>query len=174
MSAGGPTAILIGPMAVGKSSVGRELARRLEEPFADLDALIVERDGRSIPEIFSQDGEAAFRDLEAAVLAEALASRTGVLALGGGAPLRQESAQRLRGRPVVLLEIDEEAVADRVRRSRGRPLLEGPDALERWRSITAARMSAYRDLARWTVSSGRVPPGAVARRIHELIREETP
>lgn len=166
--------ILIGPMAVGKSSVGRELARRLEQPFHDLDALIVERAGRSIPEIFEAEGESGFRALEAQVLAESLETLTGVLALGGGAPLREESRERLRGLPVVLLEIDEDTVADRVRRSRGRPLLEGPDALQRWKEITGPRMPVYRSLARWTVTSGRVPPGAVARRIHELIREETP
>lgn len=175
MSAQGTTAlsaILIGPMAAGKSSVGRDLAARLGEPFADLDALIVERVGRSIPEIFATDGEEAFRDLEADVLAEALDTRTGVLALGGGAPLRPESAARLRGGPVVLLEIAEELVADRLRRGTDRPLLDGEAPLARWREITAARMPLYRDLARWTVVSDRTPPTAVSRRIRDLLRED--
>lgn len=82
----GPLAILIGPMAAGKTSVGRALASRLDVPFADLDALIVEADGRTIPEIFAADGEAAFRELEAATLARALQEHPGVLSLGGGAP----------------------------------------------------------------------------------------
>ncbi|MDN5821771.1 MAG: shikimate kinase, partial [Brachybacterium sp.] len=97
----GPLAILIGPMAAGKTSVGRALASRLEGPFADLDALIVEADGRAIPEIFADGGETAFRELEAATLARALEEHPGVLSLGGGAPLHPPSRERLRGAPVI-------------------------------------------------------------------------
>lgn len=169
----GPTVILIGPMAVGKSTVGRELARQRQEPFADLDILIAEEAGRSIPEIFAIDGEEFFRALEARVLKHALEDHCGVLALGGGAPLRAESAARLRGRPVVLMEVEEDTVVERIQRSTDRPMLNGPDALARWREITAARMPVYRELARWTVRSGRDSIPTVARRIHELVREDT-
>ena len=169
----GPTVILIGPMAVGKSTVGREVARQRQEPFADLDTLIAEEAGRSIPEIFAVDGEEFFRALEATVLKQALEHHCGVLALGGGAPLRAESAARLRGRPVVLMEVEEDIVGERIQRSTNRPMLDGPDALARWRELTAARMPVYRELARWTVRCGRDSIPAVARRIDELVREET-
>lgn len=168
------TAVLIGPMGAGKTAVGRELARRLGEPFADLDALVVEAAGTSIPQIFATDGEAAFRDLEARLLAEALTSRTGVLALGGGAPMRCESAELLRGAPVVLLQVDEETVATRLRRTQDRPMLAGENPMQRWREITAERTPRYRDVARWIVDTHHQPPAALARRIHDLIREDPP
>ena len=165
------TAILIGPMAAGKTAVGRELARRLGEPFADLDALIVESAGKPIPRIFAEDGEEVFRDREARLLAEALATRSGVLALGGGAPMRPQSGALLRRCPVVLLEVDEETAGRRLRRGEGRPLLAGDDPMQRWREISAQRMPTYRDLSRWQVASGTRPPSAVARTMHQLILE---
>ena len=121
----GPLAILIGPMAAGKTSVGRALASRLEVPFADLDALIVEADGRSIPEIFAADGENTFRELEAATLARALLEHPGILSLGGGAPMHPASAERLRGGPVIWLDVDEAIAARRLAHGSGRPLLQG-------------------------------------------------
>lgn len=172
MSCSALSAVLIGPMAAGKTAVGRELARRLGEPFADLDALIVESAGKPIPQIFAEDGEECFRDLEARLLAETLATRTGVLALGGGAPIRSESGELLRGLPVVLLQVDEETVATRLHRTRDRPMLAGEDPMRRWREITAGRMAHYRDVARWEVDSSRRPPAAIARTIHDLIRED--
>lgn len=174
MSSTALSAVLIGPMAAGKTAVGRELARRLDAPFADLDALIVEAAGRSIPEIFAEDGEGYFRDLEAKLLAEALVARTGVLALGGGAPVRFESGERLRGGPVVLLQVDEETVATRLRGTQDRPMLSGEDPMLRWREITAERMPHYRDVARWVIDTHHQPPAALARRIHDLIREDPP
>lgn len=174
MSSTALSAVLIGPMAAGKTAVGRELARRRGEPFADLDTLIVETDGRTIPQIFAEDGEGCFRDLEARLLADALATRAGVLSLGGGAPVRPESAALLRGLPVVLLRVDEETVATRLRRTQDRPMLVGEDPMQRWRDITAERMPHYRDVARWVVDTHRQPPAALARRIHDLIREDPP
>ncbi|GAA1330821.1 shikimate kinase [Brachybacterium rhamnosum] len=161
----GPLVILMGPMAAGKTSVGRSLAGRLGVPFADLDELIVAAAGRGIPEIFEDRGEEGFRALEAEVLARALEERPGVLALGGGAPLRPESGERLRGRPVVLLEIDEQAAARRLGRGAGRPMLAGDDPLERWRRLMEERGPVYRDLAAHRVDAGRGSPGHVARTI---------
>ena len=80
----GPVAVLIGPMAAGKTSVGRALAARLGVPFADLDALIVQEAGRTIPDIFADEGEPAFREREARSLVRAVAHQRGVLSLGGG------------------------------------------------------------------------------------------
>jgi len=167
-----PAVVLIGPMAAGKTSVGRALASRLDLEFADLDVLIEARSGRSIPEIFETDGEAAFRDLEASVLVEALATHHGVLALGGGAAMRPASGELLRGGPIVWLRISDEAVARRISGGRGRPMLAGADALQRWRDVTAAREPVYRDLSRWQIDTDRGSPKAVARLITDMMEED--
>lgn len=171
----GPRAILIGPMGAGKTSVGRALARRWEVPFADLDACVADRAGLSIPEIFATRGEDGFRALEADVLVELLDSHEGVLALGGGAPLTPRSAEALAGRPVVLLEIQEDLVASRLRGGAGRPLLAGDDPMGQWREITTARLPHYRSLAAVAVPSERGGPSAVARQVDEALAAlETP
>lgn len=165
----GPLAILIGPMASGKTSVGRELARLCDVGFRDLDHEIVARSGRSIPELFAADGEDGFRALEAEVLTDLLSEHTGVLSLGGGAPLVPISAAALSGRPVVLLEIDAAIAGRRLHGGSGRPLIAGDDPLARWASISAARMPAYRALARHTVDAGDGTAAEVAARIRALL-----
>ncbi len=169
----GPLAILIGPMAAGKTSVGRALSARLGVPFADLDALIVEADGRPIPEIFATDGEPAFRELEAAVLARALEEREGVLSLGGGAPLHPASRERLRGAPVILLEVDERIAARRIAHGAGRPMLQGEDPMARWRQLAAERGPRYRELAAFRVDAGTGTPSRVAREILGALRGDS-
>lgn len=169
----GPLAILIGPMAAGKTSVGRALAARLDVPFADLDALIVEADGRSIPEIFAADGEGAFRELEAEVLARALREHPGVLSLGGGAPLHPASRELLRGAPVIFLDIDESIAARRIAHGTGRPMLEGPDPMSRWRQLATERGPSYRDLAALHIDSGHGTPARVARSILRALHPDT-
>ena len=95
------TIFLCGFMGCGKSTVGVRLAKRLGCPFVDMDAYIEEQAGRSIPEIFAQDGEAHFRDLETQAVRE-LAARDGVIACGGGAMLREENAKIAAGHGQVL------------------------------------------------------------------------
>lgn len=161
----GPLAILIGPMAAGKTSVGRALASRLEVPFADLDALIVDAAGCSIPEIFAAEGEARFREIEAETLARALTEHPGVLSLGGGAPLHPASRERLRGAPVIFLDIDESIAARRISHGSGRPMLQGEDPMARWRELTVERGPVYRELAALRIDSGHGSPSRVARAI---------
>jgi len=159
-----PRAILIGPMAAGKTSVGRALARLWHVPFVDLDHEVEARHG-PIPEIFAAHGESGFREREADALAQLLGRHGGVLSLGGGAPLTPRSAASLAGHHVVLIEIDEHAAASRLRGGAGRPLLAGEDPVLRWRTITAARMPAYRALAVHTVDGASSTPDALARSI---------
>jgi len=170
----GPVAVLIGPMAAGKTSVGRALAARLGVPFADLDALIVQETGRSIPDIFRLEGEQAFRDREAAALVRALAHQRGVLSLGGGAPMHPRAAGTLAQRPVVLLEIDERTAARRLARGVGRPMLEGTDPVARWRELAASRAETYRGLATHRVDAGRGSPAQVARAIIDALQLQGP
>ncbi|MGO1896404.1 MAG: shikimate kinase [Brachybacterium sp.] len=170
----GPVAVLIGPMAAGKTSVGRALAARLGVPFADLDALIVQETGRTIPDIFRLEGEQAFRDREAAALVRALEHQRGVLSLGGGAPMHPRAARTLQGRPVVLLEIDEPVAARRLSRGVGRPMLEGDDPMTRWRELAAARSATYRGLATHRVDAGRGSPAEVARAVIDALQLQGP
>lgn len=169
----GPIVILIGPMGAGKTSVGRELATRLDVDFADLDSLIVETEGRSIPEIFDAEGEDGFREIEASVLSRALREHRGVLALGGGAPMHPASRELLRGRRLVLLEVSERVAARRLGRGHGRPMLSsGGDPMGRWRELLELRGPVFRDLARWRIDAGAGSASAVARTITDTLQRD--
>ena len=129
----GDNVILIGFMGTGKSTVGRLLARRLGRCFVEVDEVITAREGRSIPAIFRQDGEARFRHLEGEAL-EALAIKSGdVIATGGGLPCQEGRMARLRALGTVIwLKGDVQVALERARRSGARPMLTGrsPDELE--------------------------------------------
>jgi shikimate kinase len=144
--------ILVGFMGAGKSVCGRLLARRLGRCFVETDDMIVSRDGRSIPEIFRQDGEEAFRRLEAEAL-EALRLKSGdVIATGGGLPCREGRMEALRAiGTVVWLRGDLSVLLDRAARIGGRPMLaRSPadlEALYRAREPYYARAHATVDTA---------------------------
>jgi shikimate kinase len=108
--------ILIGYRGSGKTTIGRKLADRLWQSFVDTDELIVRRAGKSIKEIFDQQGEPAFRDLESAVLKEALLLEDHVIALGGGAVLRDENRLAIQssGHRVIYLKCDPQTLAQRI------------------------------------------------------------
>jgi shikimate kinase len=148
----GRTVAVIGPMGAGKSSVGRKLAKRLGLPFTDTDQRIVARHG-AIAELFAERGEPAFRELERALVAEALADG-GVVALGGGAVLDADTRADLARCTVVLLTVDEASVAGRLEAGK-RPLL--VDGLDSWRRIAAERDAVYRGLADLVVDTSRRP-----------------
>ncbi len=154
------TVAVIGPMGAGKSSIGRKLAKRLGVPFADTDQRIVARHG-AIADLFRDRGEPAFRALEREVVAEAL-TEGGVVALGGGAVLDPATRDDLRSCTVVLLTVDEDAVAGRLESGK-RPLL--VDGLASWRRIAAERAGLYADLADVVVDTSRRP---VAHLVEEL------
>lgn len=139
--------ILIGFSGTGKSSVGRTLAARLARPFVDTDVLLVRRFGKTIAEVFRDDGEAVFRAAEREVVAEACAGVHQVISLGGGAPVDPISRNIIRDRNwVVRLEASPETILHRLRTGPGaeeRPMLAGPDPLGRIQSLLAAREDAY-------------------------------
>ena len=147
---------LVGMPGSGKSTVGRQLARRLGLPFFDSDALIEQRLGCSIREYFAQRGEDAFRDVEQQVIAELASGPDAVVATGGGAVLREANRQRLReaGR-VIYLRSSPEDLHRRLRHDRQRPLLQVADPLGRLRSLHAERDPLYRDTAHFHVDTGR-------------------
>jgi shikimate kinase len=118
-----PVAVFVGVMGAGKSTVGMAVAAELGVPFADTDAIIEERAGKPIPEIFVDDGEPAFRALECEVVASSLETFGGVLALGGGAILDEGTRKLLAGHTGVYLSVELTDAIKRVGLGAGRPLL---------------------------------------------------
>jgi shikimate kinase len=160
-----PKAILIGMPGSGKSTIGRRLAKSLGVALLDTDALIEQTVGRTIPEIFTNDGETGFRQIEEQVIRDTLTSHEGVLSLGGGAITSPGVREALSGHTVVYLEI---SVAEGVRRTGGntvRPLLAGADRAEKFRTLMTQRVPLYRRAATIRVNTNRRNPGAVVRYI---------
>jgi shikimate kinase len=147
---------LVGLPGSGKSTVGRQLARRLQLPFFDSDHVIEERLGYSIREAFERDGEALFRDLEESVLDELSQIPSAVVSTGGGAVLRPATRQRLRDRgQVVYLNSSPDELFRRLRHDVNRPLLQVADPLTRLRDLYAARDPLYRETAHFVIETGR-------------------
>lgn len=163
------TLVLVGPMAAGKTSVGRRVARRLGVAFIDTDKRIVAAHG-PIPEIFAAYGEAHFRDLERTAVADSLAEG-GVISLGGGAVTEAATRELLKDHSVVFLTVNADAVADRLRGS-NRPLLAGEDPLERWKRIFDERREWYTEVASATFDTSRRPMQKIADEIVAWKREQ--
>ncbi|MFW5904960.1 MAG: shikimate kinase [bacterium] len=156
----------MGFMASGKSAVGRHLARRLGWTFLDADREVEAEAGRSIPRIFAEEGEDAFRRHETEVMQRLLARRQVVLASGGGWPCREGRLERLpEGTLSVWLRVSpREAVARASRSSHSRPLLDVERPGDRARELLAAREPFYRKAHLAVDTEGRTP-GEVAREI---------
>lgn len=167
-----PRAVLIGLPGSGKSTIGRRLAKVLEVSMLDTDAVIEETTGRTIADIFANDGEKEFRRIEEEVIRSALQTHDGVLSLGGGAVTTPGVREALAGHTVVYLEI---SAAEGVRRTGGstvRPLLAGGDRAEKYRKLMAERVPLYRKVATIRINTNRRNPGAVVRMI--VARMENP
>ncbi|MDP3854281.1 shikimate kinase [Phenylobacterium sp.] len=138
------TIALVGLMGVGKSSVGRRLANALELPFRDADTEVETAAGRSIPDIFADLGEAAFREGERRVIARLLDDPPHVLATGGGAFMNAETRALIKSRSIsVWLKADLDVLARRVGRKDNRPLIAGKDPLDVLQAQAAERYPIY-------------------------------
>jgi shikimate kinase len=136
---------LIGFMGTGKSSVGRALAYHFRFDFVDTDELIVKRAGKSISEIFEQDGEPAFRELEREIVAELDQQSGAVISTGGGLGADAELLEKLKEHALtVCLWASPETIFERVRQSSHRPLLNLPDPLARIKELLGERQSVYK------------------------------
>ncbi|OEJ97078.1 shikimate kinase [Streptomyces thermolilacinus] len=164
----GPLIVLVGPMGSGKSTVGALLAERLGAPYRDTDADIVAAEGREIADIFVEDGEPHFRELERAAVRAALAEHTGVLALGGGAILDEGTRALLAGLPVVYLSMDVEEAVRRVGLGAARPLL-AVNPRRQWRELMEARRHLYTEVARVVVATDDKSPDEVAEAILDAL-----
>jgi shikimate kinase len=164
----GPVVILVGPMGVGKTTVGELLARRLGTVCRDTDQDIVVSAGRPISEIFLDEGEEHFRALERAAVRTALAEHTGVLALGGGAVLSAETRALLAGAPVVFLDMDVAEAVKRVGLDAPRPLLM-LNPRKQWRELMDDRRPLYTEVARAVVSTENRTPDEVADEILDVL-----
>jgi shikimate kinase len=159
-----PKVVLVGIMGAGKSTVGRLVAEALGVPFKDVDADIEASAGKPIPDIFVDDGEAHFRELEKRAVAGALRSFDGVLALGGGAILADETRAALRGYTVVYLSVGLAEAVGRVGLGQGRPLLAlNPRAT--LRHLLHQRRPLYEEVASFTVHTDGIGPDEVAKRV---------
>ena len=146
-----PRFILIGPPGAGKSTIGAMLARRLKISFVDTDKKVAARAGKSISDIFVDDGESVFRSVEKAVVSEELRQAVGVLALGGGAILDAQTQREIElvkagGSRVVFLDVSIATAAPRIGFNRNRPLLLGNPRAQ-WLSLMQQRRPIYESLA---------------------------
>ena len=154
--------MLVGPPGAGKTTVGRLLASSLGVAFRDTDADVEAVAGKTISEIFFDDGEDHFRALERAAVASALAEHEGVLSLGGGAVLSDETRQRLQGHTVVFLSVGLADAAKRVGLSRDRPVLAlNPRAT--LHNLLEQRLPLYREVATLEIETDGRAPADVAR-----------
>lgn len=147
---------LIGLPGSGKSTVGRQLARRLQLPFIDSDQVIEARLGCSIREYFEREGEERFRDMEETVIDELARKHLGVLSTGGGSVLRAKNRENLRDNgQVVYLKSSPDELFRRLRHDMNRPLLQVSDPLGRLRDLFDIRDPLYRETAHFTLETGR-------------------
>lgn len=165
-----PIVALVGLPGSGKSTAGRQLARRLGLPFFDVDAEIEAELGQSIRHFFEQQGEAAFRAVEEAVLDRLTISLReeggGVLATGGGAVLRQSNRERLRERAVVLyLRATPGQLHKRLAQDTKRPLLQVADPLKKLQELHAVRDPLYRECAHFVVDTNGLSVSMLTRRL---------
>lgn len=165
MSARG-TIFLVGPMGVGKSTIGRALAERLGHEFCDSDHEIERRTGATIALIFAIEGEAGFRRRESAVLAELAAGRDRVVATGGGAVVAAANRSLLRERGcTVYLEASPAVLWERVRRDRTRPLLQTDNPRAQVEALCRERDGLYREVADLIINTEHRSPRSAARLI---------
>jgi shikimate kinase len=167
-----PVAVLIGPPGAGKTTVGGLLAGLLGVAYTDTDAVIEAVAGKPVGDIFVEDGEPAFRELERAAVAAALAGDgpEGVVGLGGGAVLDPASRALLAGHRVVYLETGFTALAKRVGLDKPRPLLIGINPRAQLKTLLDQRRPVYEGLAAVTVGTDEREPAEIAAEIAAVLK----
>jgi len=162
--------VLIGPPGAGKTSIGKALSKELELAFIDSDAEIERISGKTISEIFVDQGEAVFRKTEVEAVTRILAEFEGVVALGGGAPINPEIQKVLLNSeyPVIFIDVSISQAANRIGFNKDRPLLM-INPRQQWLHLMSERRPIYEKLATITVSSDNSKPAEVAKTITDKI-----
>lgn len=160
---------LVGPMGAGKTTIGRQLAKKLRRPFYDSDREIEKRTGVSISWIFEKEGEAGFRKREQNIIDELTAMDNVVLATGGGAVLAEANRQNLSSRgQVVYLAASPEQLYRRMARDKNRPLLQTADRRQLIYDLLAERDPLYRSIADIVLPTGE---RAIKRTVSDVINK---
>ncbi len=165
---------LIGFMGVGKTAVGKVLAEKLGRSFVELDSLIEQKAGKSIPDIFQQDGETAFRELEIEVTKEVSKDRNLVITCGGGIVLNKINIERLRkSARMVYLTASPGVILKRVANEEGqRPLLEVGNPTLAIREMLSFRRSFYERAADIKIDTSKLDIDSVAEQIIEKLKDD--
>lgn len=164
-----PAIFLIGPSGVGKTTVGRILARTMRLNFVDTDREIEKQANKSVVEIFESVGEEVFRDLEAKVIFECLNKKGLVVSTGGGSILREENRSVMRTGIVVYLYAAPEFIEDRVKRAKNRPLLNQGNHAQISRDLMKQRGPLYKQEADIVIRTDRSNAKAIARAIEQTL-----
>lgn len=166
----GPRLVLVGPMGAGKTTVAGLLASRWGTTVRDTDLDVETAEGRRISDIFVDEGESHFRDLERAAVADALAHHDGVLALGGGAVLDPTTRRLLADQTVVFLRVGLSDAVKRVGLGVGRPLLLG-NVRARVKALLDERLPLYQEVADAEVDTDGRAPDDVAAEVAEAVEK---
>ena len=165
---------LIGFMGAGKTAVGKALAKKLNKEFIELDALIKQKAGKSIPEIFQQDGEVAFRELEIEVTKEVARGKNLVIACGGGIVLNKINIDRLRKESVIVyLTASPQVILKRTSDAREeRPLLNVPDKAAEIRELLRFRKPFYERAADIKINTSKLDTASISEQIISKLKED--
>lgn len=160
-------------MGAGKTSIGRQLAKRLQRRFVDADHEIEAVTGVRIPTIFEIEGETGFRDREMQTIANLSTQSDLVLATGGGAVIREENRRCLKESGIVVyLRVPPQILYERTRHDRNRPLLQVADPLKRIEDLYAQRDPLYREVADITIDGGTCSVATLAKRVEEELHKK--
>ena len=162
---------LIGFMGTGKSAVGKALAQRLHKEFIELDAVIVAKAGKSIPEIFRQDGETHFRELEIEAVREVAAKKNTVIDCGGGVVLNSINIDRLKKESVIICLTASLPIILKRTPGTSRPLLPTKGRAQSIKNILAYRRPLYRRAADIAVNTSRLDVDGVVKKIIEQLKK---